>query len=114
MTINLIDIDTYNLIDIDTYNLLKSIQESYPNLTYQNTGYDYPDKSKWDNEDKKQFDIVTDILKKIITGFVEFNNFTVSKEKGVRLRFQYYWDKSFIGVGYLKLDELLNGFDKTE
>lgn len=46
---------TINLIDIDTYNLLKSIQESYPNLTYQNTGYDYPDKSNWSDEDVAAF-----------------------------------------------------------
>jgi hypothetical protein len=110
---------TINLIDIDTYNLLKSIQESYPNLTYQNIDYDKPDKSKWSGEDKEQFKIVTDILKKTIEGFVEFNHFKiskekVSKEKVIRLRFQYYWDKSFKGVGYIKLDELLNGFDKIE
>lgn len=104
------------LIDEPTYNLLKSIQENYPNLTYQNTGYDYPNKSKWSDEDKRQFNIVTDILKKTIKDFVEFNHFKINKNDNdaVVLRFQYKWSNSFIGVGYVKLDELLNGFDKTE
>lgn len=107
---------TINLIDVNTYNSLKSIQESYPNLTYQNLGYDYPDKSKWSDEDKEAFNTVTDILKKIVKGFVEFNNFRINKNDGnaIMLRFQYQWDSSFTGVGYVKLDELLNGFDKTE
>lgn len=102
------------LIDEPTYNLLKSIQENYPNLTYQNTSYDYPDKSNWSDEDKKQFKIVTGILKKAIKDFVEFNHFKIYKDTGaIVLRLQYHYSVNFVGVGYIKLDELLNGFDKT-
>ena len=106
---------TINLIDIDTYNLLKSLQESYPNLTYQNTRFDYPDKSKWTDEDKKQFKTVTDILRNTIEGFVEFNHFVIHKKKSyIGIRFQYPYDSSFTGVGYIKLDELLKGNKKIE
>jgi hypothetical protein len=103
---------TITLIDFDTYQLLAEIQKSYPNLTYQNVGYDYPNKSNWSDEDKAAFNTVNNILEKSIEGFVIFNHFRIDKNNIIRLRFQYHYDASFIGVGYLKLDELFNGFDK--
>lgn len=98
-------------IDADTYNVLLTIQKSYPNLTYQNKGYDYPDKSKWTDEDNEAFKIVTDILSKAIKDFVEFNHFIFRKRDNknvIALRFQYQYDSSFTGVGYIALTDLLN------
>jgi hypothetical protein len=89
-------------------------------LTSQNEGYEYIDKSKFAKEEKEAFDNIEAILKKHITGFHEFNNFRISRKTNeLELRFQYSWTAddpdsrvSFSGVGYILLDELLNGFDK--
>ncbi len=103
------------LISEEQYNLLKTIQEKHNILTFQNDGYEYIDKSKFTQEDQKAFDEVTEILSKHIVGFREFNNFCHSKSGELRIRFQYNYgaddnSRSFTGVGYLLLDELLKGF----
>lgn len=103
-----------NLISEDQYNRLKEIQKTYPKLTFNNKGYEYVRKSTFSKEDLKAFKEVSDILKARIIGFIEFNNFQCVKDV-IRLRFQYNYgaaDNSlgFIGVGYIELDELLNGF----
>jgi len=106
------------LISEEQHKLLKETQEKHPALTFQNEGYQYVDKTKFTDEDKKAFDQVTALLSKHITGFVEFNNFTISpKTKELKIRIQYNWTADeehsshyFIGVGYIGLDELLNGF----
>lgn len=98
------------------YNLLLNIQKRFPTLTFQNVGYQYIDKNKFTAEDKEAFIEVTEILKKSIVGFREFNNFCHTKENKIRLRFQYNYGEednttSFTGVGYILLDELHKGFD---
>jgi hypothetical protein len=112
---------TIELLTKEEYELLLKIQKEHPILTFQNKGYEYVDKSKFSNEDKDAFDKVTEILKRCIHGFVEFNNFKLHKYNNKpQVRFQYDWtydDNSpnkigFTGVGYLFLDELLNGFKK--
>ncbi len=110
---------TIELIDNEQYNRMVEIQKNHTLLTYQNTGYDYPDKSKWSDDDKKAFEEVQNILKKHIKGFSEFNHFKLDKNNEIRLRFQYDWSAdaeihtiSFTGVGYLYLRELHKGFDK--
>ena len=106
---------TINLIDTPTYDRLVEIQNSYPNLTYQNKGYDYPNKSKWSDEDLKAFEEVKNVLSASIHGFSELNHFRVSTKGELEIRFQYDWSHDtdsipFTGVGYIRLSELLNGF----
>lgn len=103
-----------NLIDEEQYNRLKDIQKTYPKLTLNNKGYEYIKKDTLSEEDLEAFREVSDILKDHIIGFVKFNNFQYIKDV-IRLRFQYNWGAeentlSFTGVGYIELDELLNGF----
>jgi hypothetical protein len=112
---------TITLITQEQYDRIMEIQKNYPLLTFQNEGYEYPDKSKWDENHWNAFNEMTEILSKHIKGFSKFNNFKISKKGFVMLRFQYNWtiddeNKSsyFIGVGYLSVDELLEGFDKSE
>ena len=114
---------TINLIDELTYDRLVAIQKFYPNLTYQNVGYSYPDKSKWSGEDLAMHKEVTDILKASITGFSEFNHFRLVSGGEVQIRFQYDWTADdpdtkqrtyFVGVGYLEIDELFTGFKNKE
>lgn len=105
------------------YEVLLNIQKTNTILTFQNYGFEYINKNKFDQSDKIAFDIVTSILKKTIAGFSEFNNFLLNKNKEIRIRFQYDWSYDlnenneiiqkgvpYTGVGYLFLDELLNGF----
>ena len=105
------------LISKDQYNRLKEIQSKHSLLTYQNEGYDYPDKSKWSEEDRSAFKEVEDLLKNHIRGFSKLNHFRISKQGHIQLRFQYNYDYDkngyFIGVGYILLSELLNGFKET-
>jgi hypothetical protein len=104
------------LISQEQFNRIVEIQEKHPLLTYQQKGYDYPDKSEWSEEDLTVYDEVTEILKKHIVGFSSFTNFNFKGETGTRLRFEYNYGAEdntmyFIGVGYISLRELHNGFD---
>ena len=102
-----------NLISEKEFNILSGIQKKYPILTFNNKGYEYIDKSKFTDKDKKAFRIVVNILRKSIIGFSKFNNFRVIKNE-IQIRVQYHWDISFTGVGYVMLNELLNGFEEED
>lgn len=102
------------LITPETHEKLKSIFEQYPALTLQNNGYEYLNKSKFTEEEAAAYKEVSEILKNHVHDFVKFHNFNLSKNGRVRLRFDYRWDESFTGVGYILLDELANGFEDTE
>lgn len=111
---------TINLITKDQYNELLRIQKEFPNLSFQNVGYTYPNKNEWSEEDLNAHKIVSEVLSKSIVGFREFNHFKLDSKNTLQIRFQYNYnaeeeDKiSFTGVGYLVLDELLNGFNTQE
>jgi hypothetical protein len=106
------------LISQQQYDMLKDLQESHPILTFQNEGYEYIDKSKFDEQDEMAFYAIQNLLRRHIVGFYEFNNFYRGKKTGkLMVRFQYDYGaddntRSFKGVGYLELDELLNGFNE--
>ena len=105
-----------NLISQEEFETLKSIFESNPSLTLQNTGYEVIDERKLSDDDKAKRSIVTDILRKSVYGFSEFSNFKTNNKNNeivIRLQYNYGWDGGlhFIGVGYIKLKELLNGFE---
>lgn len=103
---------TIELITQKQYDQLLYLYNKYPNLIYENKGYDYLDKNKLTAREKIIFKIIQRILKRHIHCFVEFNHFKHNKAKEVCVRFQYRYSKCFTGVGYLKLSELLNGFDE--
>lgn len=116
------------LIEQHEYDFLLDIQKRFPALTFQNNGYEYIDKSKLTEEDKQAWKDVEDFLRKCIIGFSCFNNFRYTKKSELQIRFDYNWTWtmdnesgliyrngiSFIGVGYLKVIELLNGFETKE
>lgn len=107
------------LITQETHEKLKGIFEQHPALTLQNNGYEYLNQSKFTEEETKAFSEVSDILRKKVYGFSKFHNFRLSKNGRIQLRFDYNWNygenvSSFYGVGYILLDELLNGFEETE
>ena len=110
------------LIEHYEYDMLMKVQAEHPNLTYQNKGYDYPDKSKWTPEDLEAFKKCEDFLKQCIKGFREFNHFILRNSGKMGIRFQYNWTADeedpnklpFTGVGYLEVQELLNGFNENQ
>jgi hypothetical protein len=104
------------LITQEEHKFLLDTQKNFPNLTYQNTGYDYPDKSLWTEEDKQAFDKVVEILRRSVLGFSSFNHFKISKSGRIKIRLQYDWSAHdgglpFTGVGYILVDELFKGFE---
>lgn len=102
---------TIELLTPNEYDTLLSIQKDNPKLTFQNIGFQYINRNTFTKEEKEADKQVAEILKKHITGFVRFDNFLYNKKKELRVRFQYHYDSSFTGVGYITLRELLNGFD---
>lgn len=105
------------LISKRQYLLLKRIQQKFPVLTFNNRGYEYI-RTPFNEREQQAFDKVSSILKEHIDGFVKFNNFRDEKSYIV-LRFQYYYDyekhnAGFTGVGYIKLKELLEGFEEIK
>lgn len=110
---------TIALITKEQHQSILDIQKNYPKLTYQNRGYDTLNKSLLSSEDNEKFIEVQEILKASIKGFSEFNNFKITKDNRICVRFQYDYSadviprsNSFTGVGYLLVDELLNGFEE--
>lgn len=102
-----------DLITPKEHQKLYAIYQHYPELFLQNNGYEYLNKSSFTTDVQNAYDTVSEILKKYITGFVKFHNFRLSKEKQIQLRFDYLWNASFTGVGYILLDELLIGFQDS-
>lgn len=107
-----------NLITPVEHATLKSIYQDFSKLTFQNTGYEGIDRGTFTELEKSKDNEVNAILKKAIVGFSRFQNFKTNNKNGdLTLRFQYDYtahDRSlgvpFTGVGYISLDELLNGF----
>jgi|GEM_PF-2597803 len=110
---------TITLISKAQFDTITEIQKKHSILTYQNTGYDNFDKSKMTEDDKTAFNEVQAILAVAIGGFSRLQNFKLSgKTKEIEIRFQYNYSYDtndgglpFIGVGYTRLTELLNGFE---
>lgn len=107
------------LLTPDQHAELLSIYQSFPELTLENKGYEGINRREFTQELKDADTKITSILQDSISGFSSFQNFCHGKDGEIRLRFQYNYsydtnDLPFTGVGYILLDELLNGFnDKT-
>jgi len=110
---------TIDLISQEQFDKIKKINDDFPVLFLQNVGYQYIHK-KFTESEAKAKSVVEEILKKHIVGFSEFNNFRRNKKTNeLELRFQYNWEadaekpsRSYIGVGYITLNELKNGFKR--
>ena len=113
---------TITKITQEEHKFLIESYENYPHLCFQNQGYEYINPNTLDEKDKIRIKEIEIILRRSILGFKNFSNFKKDKQGDSQIRFQYNWDADsgspnktyFIGVGYIKIDELLNGFDKNE
>lgn len=107
-----------NLITKEEHATLLEIFNKFPNLTVQNIGYDFHRKSPLTDEEKDKIKEVETLLRKTVFGFNSFKNFrTNNKTQEIQLRFDYNYNYDntysgipFNGVGYIYLDEFLNGF----
>ena len=100
---------------ISDYEQLVEFIENYPDLIFDNIGYQYLSKEVRAMR-AEQIKEIEEILKRNIVGFVEFNNFKPRQDGSFDIRCQYNWcaDRtpeekargglgSFIGVGYFPL-----------
>jgi len=92
-----------NIMNID-YKKLITFQKDYLELTFQNNGFEYLSPEIREKH-KKQIDEISEILKKHIKGFREFNNFFKLKDRSLSIRCQYDYDITFTGVGYFSIDD---------
>lgn len=111
-------------LEQEDYDKLVEIQKTFPALTFQHEPYQEWIPNNFTEEDLKALQEVKSIIKKAITGFRNFTNFYYDKKGILNIRFYYDWSYSlvdsivvrsgisFTGVGYLELQELLNGFNK--
>lgn len=95
----------------DKEKLLQIIKD-YPELTFDNDGYQYIDKDILEKH-KDVIKLINMILSKYIGGFSKFNNFKPRKDGTLAVRCQYNWnfnsnENSFIGVGYFNIDDIFN------
>ena len=106
-----------NLITPEQHEILSNIYNSFPALTLQNKGCEGIKRSDFTEAEAEADKQVNEILKNAVVGFRRFQNYKLDKNNNLVLRFQYNYDyktsvnAGFVGVGYILLDELLNGFN---
>lgn len=107
------------LIIQEDYDILINIYKNFPELSLQNKGYEGIDRSLLTPEAVEKDKIVNNILRKSIVGFSSFQNFKKDKDGNPQIRFQYNYNYDgqgihFTGVGYILIEELLNGFKEKQ
>lgn len=78
---------------------LMQIGEQYPELIFDNHGYQYL-KPEVIAQHKEQIEEISTIMKEQFPRFVSFNNFKPRKDGTYSIRCQTHWSVSFIGVEY--------------
>lgn len=110
---------TINLITKEEHNFLLEAYKNHPLLTLQNKGYENIRKDKLSESDLVKIKEIEILLRKSIVGFSSFQNFKVRSDTNLQIRFQYNYDADydgpgnktyFVGVGYILVNDLLNGF----
>lgn len=102
---------TIELLTQEQHDQLLALYKAFPELTLENKGYEGIYRAGLSAEAKEADKVINSILKSHIERFSEFQNFKHDRNGNILLRFQYGYDEIFIGVGYIKLTELLNGFE---
>lgn len=98
---------------MDYYEELVKLYQEYPELTFQNKGYQYlPQEVKERN--KEGIDKINTILKKTIKGFVRFDNFKNRTDKNFWVRCRTNWSPGFTGVNYFKIEDFKKVSEELE
>ena len=85
----------------ETYNKLMEIKDQFPELTFNNDGYEYISPSIREAH-KEQIKQIEDLLRPVIPTLRRFDNFKPRKDGSFAIRCQYGWSESFTGVGYFE------------
>jgi hypothetical protein len=92
------------------YERLDKIRQDYPELTFDNNGYEYLSADVKERHEN-QIEEITDILSEAVPGFIKFNNFKPRKDGSFDVRMQVDWcygtDSKlgfFDGVDYVCLE----------
>lgn len=94
--------------DINYHEELVRLMEQYPDLIFDNDGYEnISEVTKEANAEgiKK----IEELLKEAVHGFVRFQNFKPRKEGSFCVRCQTKWSESFTGVSYFPLENFKPG-----
>ena len=83
------------------------ISQEYPELIFQNDGYEYLSPEVMERN-AKGVQRVNDIMRIVDTFFVSFTNFKVTSGYKMTIRYQKYYndEPSFIGVSYVLLEHI--------
>lgn len=98
---------------MDYYEELVKLYQEYPELIFQNKGYQYlPQEVKERN--KEGIDKINTILEKTVEGFVRFDNFKNRPDKNFWVRCRTNWSPSFTGVDYFKIEDFKKVSEELE
>jgi hypothetical protein len=89
------------------YDRLIELKNDYPELTFNNDGYEYLSPSVKEAH-KAQIEEISAILKETVFGFVRFDNFKPRKNGSFAVRMQTQWDERFTGVQYNDIEDFKN------
>lgn len=81
------------------YDKLIELKNEYPELTFNNDGYEYLSRGVKDAH-KAQIAVIEVMLEHTVPGFVRFDNFKPKKNGSFDVRMQTMWSEYFTGVQY--------------
>ena len=86
---------------------LIEFKENFPELTFDNNGYEYLSPEIRDKY-KKEIGEISEIMKSLDSDFLEFNNFKPRSDGSFSIRYQGIYDRKtyFKGVCYLNINEI--------
>lgn len=94
--------------DINFYERLDKLRQAYPDLTFDNDGYEnIPDDVRERNLAGNQE--IEELLRAAVFGFVKFQNFKPRKDGSFAVRCQTRWNERFTGVSYFPLENFKPG-----
>ena len=89
--------------EINFFEELNKLREQYPELTFNNDGYqNIPKDVRARNQEGQK--AIEALLRQSVKGFVEFQNFKPRKDGSFAVRCQTKWTELFIGVSYIPLE----------
>lgn len=98
---------------VNYFEELEALRLAYPDLTYDNHGYDNIDKDVFEanSEGVKSIEV---LLKAAVKGFVRFQNFKPRKDGTFAVRCQTKWNERFVGVSYFPMENFTPGHPSWE
>jgi len=89
------------------YKRLVELQKKYPELTYNNNGYDEINEDVINRHQKQIAEISAILKEELPKSFVRFQNFKPCSDGTINIRCQVYYDQVslFIGVDYIPIND---------